>query len=105
MIRFCEQLLQLRSELSEDDLENDWVMMLAIIRLFETLGEAASKVSKEIKAKHSKIPWNDVKAMRNRLIHGYDDIEYELVWLALEEDVPDLLMQLRVLVSELQGTA
>jgi uncharacterized protein with HEPN domain len=103
MVRFCEQLTQLRSEISEEDLESDWVTMLAIMRLFETLGEAASKVSTDTKAMHSEIPWNDVKAMRNRLIHGYDDIEYELVWLALEQDVPELLMQLHALASELQS--
>jgi uncharacterized protein with HEPN domain len=70
--------------------------------LFETLGEVSTWVSDDTKRSHSEIAWNGARRMRNRLIHGYDDIEYELVWKAIEEDIPLLLKQLQALDSELK---
>ena len=102
MIRFCEQLIELRRSLSPEELEGDWVQTLAIMRLLETLGEAAGKVSVETRTSHPEIPRAAIKAMRNRLIHGYDDVEYDLVWLALRYDVPELLVQLRLLFTGLK---
>ena len=104
MIQFCEQILTIADGLSEDDLEDDWIRMLALTRLFETLGEATTKVSKETKTAHPDIAWEGARRMRNRLIHGYDDIEYELVWNAIVEDIPLLLDQLISLQSVLNAT-
>ena len=102
MIRFCEQILEITSGITENDLEDDWMRMLALTRLFETLGEASTWVSDETRSSHHDIAWNGARRMRNRLIHGYDDIEYELVWKAIEEDIPLLLQQLQALYSELK---
>jgi uncharacterized protein with HEPN domain len=104
MIQFSEQILSITDGLSEDDLEDDWIRMLALTRLFETLGEATTKVSKETKTVYPDIAWEGARRMRNRLIHGYDDIEYELVWNAILEDIPLLLSQLRKLKEELSVT-
>ncbi len=103
MIQFCEQLHEAADGYTEEDLEDDWIRTLAIIRLFETLGEAASKVSKARRAEHPQIPWRDVTDMRNRLIHSYDDVEYEVVIKTIENDIPPLLKQLRELQHQLKA--
>jgi uncharacterized protein with HEPN domain len=94
MIEFCEKLAELANSISEEILEDDWVYTFAVMQLYEMLGEAASKVSSELKIKYDEIPWRDITDLRNRLIHGYDDTEHHLLWLAMENDVPPLLEQL-----------
>ncbi len=94
MIEFCEKLAELSHSISEEILEDDWVYTFAVMQLYEMLGEAATKVGDELKIKYPEIPWRDIIDLRNRLIHGYDDTEYHLLWLAMENDVPPLLEQL-----------
>ncbi len=100
MIEFCEKLAELTSHLSEEILEGDWMQTYAIMQLFEMLGEAANKVSGRLKEEHPEIPWQDTTDLRNRLIHGYNDIEYHLLWYGLEHDLPSLLDQLYQLRKE-----
>jgi len=63
----------------------------------EIIGEAASKVSATGRASQPLIPWTDIVGMRNRLIHGYFDIDTDLVWNTLTEDLVPLLEQLEAI--------
>ena len=105
MIEFCEKLVTITATSSEEILEDDWITTYAIMELFQLLGEAASKVSEELRLQYPGIPWQDAKDLRNRLIHGYDDIEYDRLWEGLEDDIPPLLEQLRTLDHELRSSA
>lgn len=73
------------------DLENDRQLTLALIREIEILGEAAGKVGAAFRKKHPQIPWDLIVATRNRLIHGYFDVDTEIVWKTVNEDLPALL--------------
>lgn len=64
------------------------------------VGEAANRLSGDFRATHAGIAWAQLRAMRNRLIHEYDRINWHLVWRTATEDVPLLLGQLEPLVSE-----
>ena len=68
--------------------------VLGLLRLFETLGEAASKVSNAFKQSHPNIPWRQAISMRGRLIHGYDGLAYSVLWLTIEDDIPPLYEEL-----------
>ena len=63
----------------------------SVIRRLESIGEAAGRVSPEFRAGHPQIPWGSMTGMRNRMIHGYDDIDMDIVWNTLQESVPSLL--------------
>ena len=52
----------------------------AVVRALEITGEAAKNVSKELRTKHKEIPWKDIVGMRDKLIHWYFGIKWELVW-------------------------
>ena len=101
MISFCEKLIAIAKEAEEPISE---VTYLALLRLFETLGEAASKVSAETRNAHPQIPWVDAIDTRNRFIHGYADLDYSTVWRTIEEDIPLLLEQLLQLHKELEAS-
>ena len=70
----------------------------AVIRSLEVIGEAASKISNEVKASNSQIPWREITGMRNRLIHGYGDVRLDLVWLVVRDRLGPLVVLLEDLV-------
>jgi uncharacterized protein with HEPN domain len=71
----------------------------ATIRSLEIVGEAASKVSEGARSELPQIPWRECAAMRNRLIHGYREVDLERVWSVLPDALPDLISVLDRLVS------
>jgi uncharacterized protein with HEPN domain len=81
------------------DLEKDEKLTLSLVHLLEILGEAAAKVSPEFRQRHLEIPWNRVTGIRNRLIHGYFDVDLDIVWQTVTNRLPELIVQLRKLVA------
>jgi len=82
------------------DLERDEKLTLSLIHLLEILGEAAAKVSPSFRKSHPEIPWNRVSGIRNRLIHGYFDVDLDIVWQTVTARLPDLITQLKKIVPK-----
>lgn len=80
------------------DLDQDRKLVLAIVRLVEIVGEAADHVSREFQEAHPEIPWPVIIGMRNRLAHGYFDVDLNLVWDTVKDDLPPLIAQLEKIV-------
>jgi uncharacterized protein with HEPN domain len=59
------------------------------------VGEAASKLSEETRAKHPTIPWNEITGMRNQIVHGYAETERDTLWETATEDIPVLIAALQ----------
>jgi uncharacterized protein with HEPN domain len=78
----------------------DELTQTAVIRWIEVIGEAARGVSAELRAGHPELPWRQMVAMRNVLIHGYFDIDVDLVWSVVQNDLPKLAAQVRSIVDE-----
>lgn len=74
-----------------DDLNNNRMLLLALVKSIEILGEAGSRVSEQAQAELPDIPWRNIIAMRNRLIHGYFDIDAEIVWQTVKLELPPLI--------------
>jgi uncharacterized protein with HEPN domain len=79
---------------SAQELVDDRVLSLAIVRLMEIVGEAANRIPQEQRSKYPEIPWTQIISLRNRLIHGYDAIDYEILWQILNHDLPNLVFSL-----------
>ncbi len=94
MLDHAREAMILSKGKSAEVLIEDRVLGLAIVRLMEIVGEAASRVPKEEQSKHPEIPWAQVISLRNRLIHGYDAIDYEILWHILNHDLPELIISL-----------
>ncbi len=85
---------------TRDDLDHDKLFQYAVIHLLEIIGEAAGKVGPEIRSANPDIPWGSIVGMRNRLTHGYFDINLNLVWFTLTESLPQLLPALTRILRE-----
>ena len=75
------------------------MLLFTVVRAVEIIGEAASKISEEVQVAHGEIPWKAIIGMRNRLVHAYFEINTDIVWVAVTEEIPALLRQLRLLTS------
>ena len=75
-------------------LDADRTFCLALVRLLEVLGEAASRVPIDIRARLATIPWAQVIGMRNRLIHTYDEVDLDVVWRVATDDLEPLVSAL-----------
>ena len=82
-----------------DEFLQDTQLQDSVIRRLEIIGEAAGQVSSQFQEKHAEIPWSEMRGMRNRMIHRYDDIDMNIVWDTVQEDIPDLLARIESLVS------
>ena len=100
MLKHAREALELLGDSSRDDLARDRVRQLALTRLVEIVGEAANRVPTPTRQLHPSIPWAQIIAMRNRLIHGYDVVEYDLLWDTVTHDLPPLIAALREVVEE-----
>jgi len=77
-----------------EDLDADRQLNLSLVRLLEIIGEAAGRVPQEDRDRLSNIPWRDVVDLRNRLIHGYDTVNFDILWSIVQRDLPPLLAEL-----------
>ncbi|GAG22663.1 unnamed protein product, partial [marine sediment metagenome] len=83
---------------SRADLDTDRKLNLSLVRLLEIIGEAARGLSQEFRQEHPDLPWKSMVGIRDRLIHGYFDINLDVVWQTVTEDLPPLIAQLEKIV-------
>jgi uncharacterized protein with HEPN domain len=81
------------------DLRSERMLELSLIRLIEVVGEAAARVSPNSQTTYSYIPWPQVIGMRNRLIHGYDQVDLDVLWDTIEDDFPPLIAELEKILE------
>jgi len=83
------------------DFSRDQACIDAVIRRLEIIGEAAKRVSPQLREIHPEIPWHKMAGMRDRLIHGYDDVDLGAVFNAATEVIPKLIPQLESILSQI----
>ncbi len=78
----------------QDDFKRDDKTIDAVIRNLTVIGEAANRLPDEFKESHSEIPWHRIVGLRHRIVHDYFDVDLDLVWSILENELPVLKTQL-----------
>jgi len=71
-----------------------------LVRLVEIVGEAAAGVSPDGQAEYPSIPWRQIIGMRNRLVHGYESVDLDVLWDTIEDDLPPLIAELERILGE-----
>jgi uncharacterized protein with HEPN domain len=83
-----------------EDLDTDRLFHLAMTRLLEIVGEAAGRVSLSTREQYPQIAWPQIVGLRNRLIHGYDQVDCDILWLIAENDIPMLIADLEEIIGK-----
>jgi uncharacterized protein with HEPN domain len=81
-----------------EELRQDRKLQLALVQLIEIVGEAASRIPDDVRQANSAVPWQLAADMRNKLIHGYDVIEYGIVYDTVKDDLPILVQKLNAIL-------
>jgi uncharacterized protein with HEPN domain len=103
MLDAVDRLQRYVGDQTRDGFEGDEVLQDAVIRQLEILGEAASRVSPELRNSVPEIPWAKVIGTRHRLIHGYLSVDLEVVWHTATHHVPRLRPYLEKAIGGLKG--
>jgi uncharacterized protein with HEPN domain len=94
MLDSAKEAVELIKKKNRADLAAERVLSLALVRLLEVVGEAANRVTNATRLQYPNIPWSQIVSLRNRLIHGYDTINLDILWKILTDDLPPLIAQL-----------
>ncbi|MEX1139688.1 MAG: DUF86 domain-containing protein [Bacteroidota bacterium] len=103
MLDAARKISKFTSSKSPSDLHSDEKLTLALVRLVEIIGEAASKVSPDVQGRFPAIPWREIIGTRNRLIHGYDQVNLEILWQIVSKDIPPLVQALQEAINKLES--
>ena len=100
MIDAAEKAVSFASGRSRKDLDVDEMFSLALVKLVEIIGEAAKSVGEGTRAAHPDVAWAAAARMRDRLVHHYYDVNLDVLWSTVDEDLPSLLAILRAALPE-----
>ena len=100
MLDAAKEVVSFTKGRERSDLVNDRMLFLSLMSLYQIIGEAASHVSDELRREHPAIEWREASSMRNRLSHGYFDVDYNVMWDTAVENIPTLIAQLTPLITQ-----
>jgi len=100
MLDFSRDAVSLSVGRNREDLDSDRMFNLAMARAVEVIGEASNRLSKETRDKYPEIPWSQIISTRNRLIHAYDKVDFDILWDILHLDLPPLIQQLEAILGD-----
>jgi uncharacterized protein with HEPN domain len=99
MVDAAREAVDFAQNKTRDDLDSDRMLLLSLTKLIEIIGEAANKISVETKNNHPEVDWPSIIGMRNKLSHGYFDIDNDIVWATITDDLPPLIETLEAITS------
>lgn len=91
MLENAQRAIQFVQGMDFSSFAKDEKTLYAVIRAVEIIGEAAAKIPEDIRSNYPKVPWREIKGMRNKLVHNYFGINMEVVWQTVQEDLPALV--------------
>jgi uncharacterized protein with HEPN domain len=94
MLDHAKEAVDLLAGKEKAELSRNRVLELALVRLVEIVGEAANRLPIEDQERYASIPWKEIVGMRNRLVHGYDAIDLDVLWDTVRVDLPQLIVEL-----------
>ena len=98
MLESCERILEYTKGLSFDEFSKNYLVVDAVVRNFTIIGEAAGRIPEEYKVKHHEIEWDRIRGFRNRIVHDYFGIDYQIVWIIIENNIPELRDLIRKII-------
>ena len=89
------------NNLNYEEFSEDLMVIDAVVRNLEIIGEATKNLSKEIKSSYPEIPWKEIAGMRNKVIHEYFGVNFKIVWKTIKERLPELKMKIEEILKNL----
>ena len=94
MIDSGQKIMAYTDRMTYNEFVSDSKTIDAVIRNFEIIGEAANRLDEDFKDKHPEVEWHRIRGFRNRIVHDYSGIDYEIVWQIKETFLPETITKL-----------
>ena len=98
MLQSAELIMQYTAQCSKNEFINNIQLQDSVIRRLLVIAEAARRVSETTRQKLVNISWKEINGMRNRLVHEYDDVNLNIVWNVIQQEIPILIRELKLQV-------
>jgi uncharacterized protein with HEPN domain len=86
-----------------DQFESDFRINFAVVRALEIVGEATKRLPMTLRAKYPSIPWKQMAGMRDRIIHGHDTVDLEIVWDVVRQDIPKIKPRIEQILKDYES--
>lgn len=86
-----------------DQFESDFRINFAVVRALEIVGEATKRLPMTLRDQYPNIPWKQMAGMRDRIIHGYDTVDLEIVWDVVKQDIPKIMPQIQQVLRDYEA--
>ena len=103
IIGACDECFTFVEGMTFEEFDRDRKTKLAVEREIEIIGEAANNIPEHIQQSAPEIPWHRIIGMRNRLAHAFFNVNYGIVWTAVQEELPPLRQSIQRLLNEYRG--
>ena len=94
MLDHAREAVEMARGRQREDLNRDRMLELALVRLVEVVAEAATRVTEKAQQQYPAVPWLQIRGLRNRLVHGYDVVDLDILWDIVQGDLPPLIAEL-----------
>ena len=103
MILSMNRIAEYMGSKTYDEFRRNYLVVDAIVRNFEIIGEAAKNVPEEIKSSYPKVPWKKMIGLRNLISHEYFGLDYEMLWKVATESIPENKRDIENIIFDLKG--
>lgn len=100
MLDHAREAVHLVKGRKREDIDTDRMLNLSLVRLLEIVGEAAGRIPQQERTLYHDIPWPEIVSLRNRLIHGYDSVDFDILWQIASNDLPQLIEKLEEIIAK-----
>ena len=98
ILKAAELISDFKGNISYEEFLKDEKTKAAIVRNLEIIGEASKNISEAVQQQNKEIPWKEMARMRDKLIHHYFGINYDIVWAVITSDIPDLIDKIKTII-------
>ena len=98
MLDMAQKALEISAGKDRIAYDKDETLRLALTHIIQVIGEAAQRVSPEFRHIYNQIPWPEIIGMRHRIVHDYLNIDADVIWEVLQQDLPPLVKTLQAIL-------
>lgn len=100
IVEVCDKAVEFRNSITWEEFRSDWRKQMVGERLFEVLGEAVKRLPDDLRNRHSQLPWKKIAGTRDYIAHGYDSVDYDVIWGVLDVEAGKLKESALVILAK-----